>query len=791
MASRITDKSGRLIQFGRRIGAGGEGEVYEIADNPIAVAKIYHQPLLPERAAKIEAMMLMGTSGVSDFCAWPTDIIIADRKPHGLIMPYVKGRKEIHLLHGPKSRKAEFPDAGFGFLIRVATNIARAVANLHGAGVVIGDINDRGFLAGRDGMVSLIDCDSFQITAPRQTHFCDVGVPNFTPPELQGQNLRGVRRTAEQDAFGLAVLLFLLIFMGRHPFAGRSRNGTIELEAAIQQYRYAYSSDCVRTGLEPPPNTISIAHGAGGEMAQLFERAFSPDAVRGATRPTAAEWVAALQRLEGNLGPCQWNRAHVFAKGQTSCPWCLLEQRSGVDLFTFIPNDDDPASAVDVEAFWKALGALVPPPVPNLKAPVASSGYLAASLPAEVRSQIDRYWSLKFEADRARSVASTFDASARQQDTIADEIVQSLGQSNIGILRVETALLRIGDLNGPLGINIISALVFLVSATLIAVSYNAERAAELTLPLFLAFSLMLVAIVPFILGLLQCRRTRLIKKLTTLRTRALDANPATRKRLETACVMQKTMLDQAQQADAVAVAMANDVEPLKAAAENECQALLAKAERKLSEAEAHAKHAKARLNQMATVARSLGQELDARRKSAEQSVLQWRSLNAKRSAELKGLLDDERIDQLESYLDTVFISPAGIKGITRALKTTLHSYNIETAADVTHTAVSDVPGFGAVRTKTMVDWRAGVARGFKYVPGKGVDPAKRAAVERKHLTERRRVERDLKTLCDDMLSKVSELSLAMGHAKRVADEAGTAFAHAQADRKALGLAANL
>lgn len=791
MASRITDKSGRPIQIGRRIGAGGEGEVFEIAGDPTAVAKIYHHPLLPERAAKIEAMMLMGTSGISDFCAWPLDIIVADRKPRGLIMPYIKGRKEIHLLHGPKSRKAEFPDAGFGFLIRVATNIARAVANVHAAGVIIGDINDRGFLAGRDGIVTLIDCDSFQITAPRQTHFCDVGVPNFTPPELQGQNLRSIRRTAEQDAFGLAVLLFLLIFMGRHPFAGRSHTGTIELEAAIQQYRYAYSGDRARTGLEPPPNTISIAHGAGGEIAQLFERAFSPDAVRGAPRPTAADWVAALQKLEGSLGPCQWNRAHVFAKEQTSCPWCLLEQRSGVDLFTFIPNDDDPAPAVDVEAIWKALGAIAPPAVPKLKVPVVSSGYLAATLPAEVRSQIERYWSLKFEADRARSVASAFDASAREQDTIADEIMQSLGQLNFGISRVETALLRIGDLNVPRGLGYIGALAFLVSATLIAVSYSTSTAADLTLPLILAFSLILVGMAPVILGLLHWRRTRLLNKLTTMRKRALEANPVTRQRLEAACEMQKTMLDQAQQADAVAVAMANDVEPLKAAAEAECRALLAKAERKLSDAEAHTKQAKSNLNQMTAAARSLGQELDARRQSAERSVRQWRSLNTKRAAELKRLLDDERNDQLDSYLDTIFITAADIKGITRALKATLHSYNIETAADVTRGAVSDVPGFGAVRTKTMVDWRADVARGFKYVPGKGVDPAKRAAVERKHLAERRRVERDLKTLHDDMLSKVSQLSLAIGHAKRVADEAVDALAHAQADRTALGLAANI
>lgn len=49
---------------------------------------------------------------------------------------------------------------------------------------------------------------------------CDVGVPLWTPPELQGRDFRGLTRTKNHDRFGLAVLMFQLLFMGRHPFAG-------------------------------------------------------------------------------------------------------------------------------------------------------------------------------------------------------------------------------------------------------------------------------------------------------------------------------------------------------------------------------------------------------------------------------------------------------------------------------------------------------------------------------------------------------------------------------------------
>jgi len=43
---------------------------------------------------------------------------------------------------------------------------------------------------------------------------------------------RGLERSAGHDAFGLAVLLFHLLFMGRHPFAGRSLAGEMTIQYA-------------------------------------------------------------------------------------------------------------------------------------------------------------------------------------------------------------------------------------------------------------------------------------------------------------------------------------------------------------------------------------------------------------------------------------------------------------------------------------------------------------------------------------------------------------------------------
>ena len=149
--------------------------------------------------------------------------------------------RNIHELYSPKSRIGVFPEADFLFLTHVCTNIARAFAVVHLCGHVIGDVNHGNLLVGPNGTVTLIDCDSFQFRNGSKIFTCDVGTDLFTPPELQNRRLKGIERTSNHDCFGLAVLLFHLLFMGRHPFAGRySGAGEMPIEKAIAEYRFAY-----------------------------------------------------------------------------------------------------------------------------------------------------------------------------------------------------------------------------------------------------------------------------------------------------------------------------------------------------------------------------------------------------------------------------------------------------------------------------------------------------------------------------------------------------------------------
>jgi DNA-binding helix-hairpin-helix protein with protein kinase domain len=79
---------------------------------------------------------------------------------------------------------------------------------------------------------------------PRLQYTCDVGIPMYQPPEFQNiSSFRDVDRTAIHDNFALAVFVFLLLFMGRHPFSGRYLGpGDMPIEKAIKGFSFAYSN---------------------------------------------------------------------------------------------------------------------------------------------------------------------------------------------------------------------------------------------------------------------------------------------------------------------------------------------------------------------------------------------------------------------------------------------------------------------------------------------------------------------------------------------------------------------
>lgn len=359
---------GRLVP-GRRLGRGGEGEVFALEGDSPRALKIYTSPDAA-REAKIRAMVSAGLAGRCPNVAFPLEAAYTVSGGFaGFVMPLVDAASPVHELCSPASRRRLFPNADWRFLVRTALNTARAFARVHDAGAVVGDVNASGVLVTKRALVALIDADSFQL-GPE--HLCRVGVPEFTPPELQGRSLDGVMRTTEHDGFGLAVLVFELLFNGRHPHAGISETRDIPLTDAITQNLFPYTT--IRpTRLRPPPATLTLQDLPLG-LATLFERAFSGVP----PRPTAAEWISELQHLERSIVPCDRRPGHYMSDVRRDCPWCRIEERSGAVAFGHgvrlrptgiapLPPEIAPAYARVVERARAVGGEALRPPVPSTK----------------------------------------------------------------------------------------------------------------------------------------------------------------------------------------------------------------------------------------------------------------------------------------------------------------------------------------------------------------------------------------------------------------------------------------
>lgn len=384
----LYDTSGRAVRLGAELGRGGEGAVFEVHGSSDLVAKVYHRDASPAKATKLARMAAARTDALSKVSAWPTAALCG--RPggavRGLLMPRIVGHKEAHLLYSPKSRQLEFTHADYRFLVHAAANVARAFAVVHDHGHVVGDVNHSGVLVSDRATVTLIDCDSFQVRVSGEVFRCEVGVPEYTPPELQGRPLDGVLRTAEHDAFGLAVMVFHLLFMGRHPYVGTPTDTAyVPLAKSIAQHRFAYGSGARGRQTTPPPHTLPLSS-ASPPLAGLFERAFSPPTAE-RPRPMPSEWVTALDRLQRELRSCTRSSSHTYWSGLASCPWCEFERAIGFDYFP--PGGSARPAAVgrgagfDLDAIWSRIERVQAPPPLAVPTTLTSTPGVGPSRPAK------------------------------------------------------------------------------------------------------------------------------------------------------------------------------------------------------------------------------------------------------------------------------------------------------------------------------------------------------------------------------------------------------------------------
>jgi DNA-binding helix-hairpin-helix protein with protein kinase domain len=322
---------GKRYTAGREIGRGGEGGVYELLHELTLVIKVYTEPLTAEKADKLRHMAAIEDNELLKFAAWPMDVVQnAAGKICGFVMKKLESYVPLHSLFSPMDRKKLFPDKGYNFLVHVARNLAVAFMKMHEHGIITGDVNSNNLLVNNSGMVALIDCDSFQISQGSRHFFCEVGVPGYTPPELlERGSFNNVVRTINTDSFSLAILIFQLLFLGRHPFTGRNLTPEdFDEEKAIRTGQFAYSLNRTDKKLSPAKNSFDLRNlnpGIIGFFHQAFEQREG--------RPLPKQWIEELGNLGKEMVTCTRSKLHQYPGSMRECPWCLFKEKTGIVYF--------------------------------------------------------------------------------------------------------------------------------------------------------------------------------------------------------------------------------------------------------------------------------------------------------------------------------------------------------------------------------------------------------------------------------------------------------------------------
>ena len=266
------------------------------------VAKIWHKPAEPELTAKLNAMLKINPRITVDgeiVAAWPTDSIYDGRGyMRGFLMPEAENTIPIENLYTRQRRNAKNITAERHQVARVAMRIAATMEILHRNNCYIGDVNPKNILVRRDNLFPfIIDCDSFQVPNPQDPNRpfpSTVMWMEYQPPERKDPST--VPIDEHNDLFCLAVLTYMLLFNGVHPFQGKDNPGIEPAEtreARIAAHRFTHA---LPREWDMRPDQQNEWNRLPRELQGKFNQAMDYKQY-GRNRPKATEWLQALRSI--------------------------------------------------------------------------------------------------------------------------------------------------------------------------------------------------------------------------------------------------------------------------------------------------------------------------------------------------------------------------------------------------------------------------------------------------------------------------------------------------------------
>ena len=328
----LTSESSTKYKVTALLGAGGQGEVYDVEANGkhYALKWYFKHMATKEQKAILDNLVAKGSPDSSFL--WPQDIIFKTYgEPFGYIMPLRP--KNFKSIVDMMKRRAE---PSFYNLCRAAYNLTNGYQKLHSMGYSYRDISFGNLFFNPDNGDVLI-CDNDNVSANGIDNSSVYGTPRFMAPEIVIGKAKPSRNT---DLYSLAVLLFYMFMMG-HPLEGKLEAEIKCMDIHAMNKLYGISPVFV---YDPQNKTNRPVKGYQDNVIiywdlypqvirDLFTQSFTEGLSKPNKRVTEKEWLKAFSNL---------------ITGITACPKC------GAEIF----YDEDKTSKAVAHTCWNCGSAI-------------------------------------------------------------------------------------------------------------------------------------------------------------------------------------------------------------------------------------------------------------------------------------------------------------------------------------------------------------------------------------------------------------------------------------------------
>ncbi len=313
---QVIDESGAVHALAKKIGAGGQGEVW-LAAGGRRIVKLLNRggdaEALRRQFAFVRRLDLAGLH-----VARPIAVL---KPPHvGYVAEFLGDMMPIKgLLDAPKADvlRWHIDTGGLRRRLRLLAHVGEALLGLHARGVVYCDVSHNNVFVSEPSHVNeawLIDLDNLRHESdPKLTLY----TPGYGAPEVVAGS-QGC--TSLSDAWAFAVLAWHTLTL-THPFVGDLVNaGEPELEDAAFAGRLPWvghktdARNRCSTGL--PPDVV-----LAGRLTDLARRTFEGGLTDRKQRPGIAQWVDRLHAAADQTVGCAGCGGTFFVT-ETACPWC-------------------------------------------------------------------------------------------------------------------------------------------------------------------------------------------------------------------------------------------------------------------------------------------------------------------------------------------------------------------------------------------------------------------------------------------------------------------------------------